>query len=251
MRRTPGSRPLTGSTRRIDNLRPTTAGSRPFTPVGADRHPSHAPDAWIETPDRLHTADRHPSAYHCRIETLHAGQRGSTPFSCTERLDRDPRPAPHGGSTPFGSPLPDRDPSRRTARIDTLRARQSPGSRPSTGSISRIDTLRPTTAGSRPFTPDSADRHPSRAPDARIETLDRLHSPRRGVFVAEKWDISCLLTTPDGAESTPSPCAGRSGRAPARLRTRIEPFALEGPLDPDPRHRLRTLTFVNIRHRST
>ena len=120
---------------------------------------------WIDT----------PSPAHRRIETLHNGQRESTPFQCAGRPDRDPRPAPSRGSTPFGPLLPDRDPSQRTTRIDTFPMRRSPGSRPSTGSTSRIDTLRPTTAGSRPFTPDSTDRHLSHAPDARIETLDRLH----------------------------------------------------------------------------
>ena len=201
MRRTPGSRPRTGSTQRIDTLRPTTAGSRPFTPVGADRHPSYAPDARAETPDRLDTADRQPSAHYCRIETLHNGRRGKTPFPCAGRPDRDPGPAPHGGSTPFGPPPPDRDPSRRTARIDTLLVRRTPGSRPSTAS-----------------------------------------TPRGGAFSLPKSGTFSLPAHNAGRRgSTPFPCAGRSGRAPARLPTRIEPFALEGPLDPDPRHRLRTL----------
>ena len=175
MRRTPGSRPPIGSTRRIDTLRPATAASRPFTTDGPDRHPSRAPVAWIETLDRLDAVDRHPSPAHRRIESLHNGQRESTPFPCAGRPDRDPRPAPSRGSTPFGPPLPHRDPSHRTARIDTLPARQSPGSRPLTGSMRWIDTPRPPTAGSSPFTTDSANRHPSRAPVARIETLDRLH----------------------------------------------------------------------------
>ena len=135
MRRTPGSRPSIGSTRRIDTLRPAAAASRPFTPDGADRHPSRAPVAWIETLDRLDAVDRHPSPAHRRIESLHTGRPGSTPF-----------------------PM-----------------RRSLGSRPLTGSTRRIDAPRPPTAGSSPFTPDGPNRHPSRAPDARIETLDRLH----------------------------------------------------------------------------
>ena len=229
--RTPGSRPLTGSTRWIDTLRPATAGSRPFTPDCAERHPCHAPDARIETPDRLHTADRHPSAHHCRIETLHAGWRGKTPFPCTRTPGSRPltgsiqridtlRPTHcrietvHTGrrrSTPLARPLSDRDPSRRTARKDTLPMRRTPGSRPLTGSTRRIDTLPPTTAGSRPFTPDGAERHPSHAPDARIETSDRLHTADRHPS-AHHRRIETLHTGWRG--KTPFPCAGRPDRDP-------------------------------------
>ena len=119
-------------------------GSRPFAPAGhPDRHPSHSPEAWIDTPSHAPEAridtlrarrtpgSTPPAGSVLQFETLPTGRRGSRPFGAPDRRidtfrphqahgstpfapagrpDRDPQPAPHCGSTPFSHRHTDRDP---------------------------------------------------------------------------------------------------------------------------------------------